>query len=158
MFARLARATFAGRRHRPAMPAQPAYANDNHIKDAAAARSHGNRPRLECRWHRSPITGRLECHWGLEEEAADPANEPGPSWAEAGQVMTDSAIMPRFPYQSGAILSIAPPHAPAGHPRLRSSNRCVDFFDMWPRGHRSADGFARLEDWKFRDGTKATCP
>jgi hypothetical protein len=83
MFATLARAAFAGRRHRPAMRARPAYANDNQIKTAVAARSHGNRPRLECRWHRSPVTGRLECRWGLEDGAADPATESGPSWLEA---------------------------------------------------------------------------
>jgi hypothetical protein len=46
----------------------------------------------------------------------------------------------------------------AGHPRIRSDDYCADFFHMWPGGHRSADGFARREDRKSRDGTKARCP
>jgi hypothetical protein len=66
MFARAAKSWDIDR-VRVATPVVPANSNDNHIDppNAGAARAFGKRG-LVRHWRVSPLTGKLECHWEIE--------------------------------------------------------------------------------------------
>ena len=60
--------------------ANPAYAlrGRNHRRSQGVVHVRRTKEALVCRWRQSPVTGRLECVWGIERIAAPPIENPTP--------------------------------------------------------------------------------